>query len=191
MKFTKRTSIILMFLGVLPAILQACVSQFSQFKSKLSAAEFGDVICIANGEHKGWMMIVKKDGISIVGEEGGKVIMKGRSQIKIYGSQVKVANLTFTAPLNVDGNRRDFPPPIVFDRRAKESEVFDCVVQNHCANRWARVRGKRTQIHHCLFKDKPAPVKGIPSEIIYVGDKEMYGISIHHNRFVNARKKYT
>ncbi|XP_065057675.1 uncharacterized protein LOC135685617 [Rhopilema esculentum] len=185
MKFSKRTSITLIFLGVLPVILQACVSTFSQFKSKLSAAKFGEVICIANGEHNDWIMIVKKDGITIMGEEGGKVVMKGRSQIKIYGSQVKVANLTFTAPLNVEGNRRDFPPPIVFDRRAKDSEVFDCVVQNHCANRWARVRGDRTQIHHCLFKDKPAPVIGIPSEIIYVGDKEMHGISIHHNRLEN------
>ena len=161
-----------------------CISDRNALQAKLDAAKPKDVICIANGKYEHWKLVIKKNKIHITleGEEGGKVFLDGNSQVKIFGDICKVSNLIFTAPLKKYNNGRGFLPPLEFANSASGSEFHNMMIIDHAANKWARVRGTENKIHHCTFKDKPAPIRYKQSQIIVVSSTRMRRNEIHHNR---------
>ena len=175
-------------IGIASTSRQKCLSDLKTVNDAVQNAEDGDHICVKNGVYRDWMIEVKKDNIELRGEAGGKVILKGRSQIKIRGNRVTVKNFVFTAPME-EGNSRLLPPPIEFWYSAKFSAVIDCAVSNHSANTWVKVRGNNNQVYQCLFENKTAPEltkegKEVAlSNIVSVSDSGMFNNGVHHNKF--------
>ena len=156
----------------------------------LSSATAGDTVCLADGIYNNLEIQLVKDRVRLQGESGGNVILKGNSSVVINGVGIKVSNLKFTAPLGSSGIR-DRPSPIQFGFKAKYCKVFDCMIDNHTAHNWVRVRGRNNAISHCTFKNKPAPQldasgrEVFKSKIIYASDNNLENIRISHNKFLN------
>ena len=164
-----------------------CTTDKEKLNAAILNASSGHTICIGNGVCENLMITLKKDGVTLTGEAGGRVILKGHSQVKILGKRITVKNIVFTAPIT---NSRNSPSPIEFGYNAEFSSVSDCMVHNHGANIWVKVRGNNNEVSHCTFKEKPAPVltdtgKEVAlSNIVSVSDSKMYKNKVHHNKFI-------
>ena len=171
-------------------VASKCISNRNELDDAIAKASAGDAVCIANGDYRDWMIDLKKNSIALFGESGGGVTLMGRSQIKISGSRIRVKDFVFTAPIE-EGNSRYYPSPIEFGFNAKFSSVYDCIIRNHSANIWVKVRGNNNEVYNCLFQNKPAPEltktgKEVAlSNIVSVSDSKMYKNKIHHNKFMN------
>ena len=188
MKDITLVTFISLMLGTVVAL--KCTSDREKLNTDILKAQSGHIICIGNGVYESWMITLKKDGVTLTGEAGGRVLLKGHSQVKILGKQITVKNLVFTAPIN-EGNSRDIPSPIEFGYHSEFSLVSDCIVHNHGANIWVKVRGNNNEVSHCTFKEKPAPAltdmgKEVAlSNIVSVSDSKMYKNKVHHNKFID------
>ena len=181
--------IIFISLNAATAWTLKCTSDRKELDAAIISASPGDTVCIANGVYDDWLIDLKRDALTLVGETGGLVLLKGRSQVRISGKGINIKNLVFTAPLT-EGNSRDFPSPIEFGYNAEFSSVSDCMILNHGANIWVKVRGNNNEVSYCTFKDKPAPLltdtgKELAlSNIVSVSDSKMHRNKIHHNKFI-------
>ena len=166
-----------------------CVSTKNALDAMIERASSGAEICIANGNYKDWAIILNKDNIILTGETDGRVIMTGSSTIKLMGKSITVKNFVFTAPLS--GNSRSIPSPINIWYTASFCSVSDCMIHDHAANIWVKMRGNNNEVHHCTFKDKPAPQLSATgqemglSNIVSVSDGKMFKNRVHHNKFIN------
>ena len=111
-------------------------------------------MCLGNGEYIDLKIYLKKDGVSLKGQEGVK-ILKGSSVLKISAARVQVTHLMFIAPLSLTADRNR-PSPIEFGYDATHCTVSDCVIDDHSANTWVKRRGKHNVVKQCSFKNKPA-----------------------------------
>ena len=167
-----------------------CSSDRKVVNEAIAKALPGDIVCIENGVYENWMINLNVDGMILTGESGNGVYLKGHSQAKISGKRIAVKNLVFTASLS-EGNSRNIPSPIEFAYETEFSSVSDCMIHHHAANVWVKVRGNNNQVHHCTFKDKPAPAltetgKEVAlSNIVSVSDSNMHSNAVHHNKFIN------
>eukprot|EP00794_Sanderia_malayensis_P017038 gene17038-18753_t len=195
-------AVLFVLLGLIPRFpingqATACVSTIDEIDAMIDAAGQGDDVCIANGVYEDLHIKVgkQKNGITLKGENGGMVIMKGTSTIRIDGNSITVKNFVFTAPLS-EGNSRDVPAPIEFGYNAEDCIVHDCMIHNHAADTWVRVRGKRNQVHHCSFINKPAAELDSQgkmlriSNIVSVSHSNMAKIQIHHNRLMKYKRSW-
>ena len=167
-----------------------CWNTEVKLKTALRTATAGDTVCLANGIYNDLVIQLAKNRVSLRGESGGNVILKGSSSVVINGVGINVSNLKFTAPLGSSGFRGR-PSPIQFGFRAKSCKVFDCMIDNHAAHNWVMVRGRNNAIYKCTFKNKPAPELDAfgrevsQSKIIYASDNNLENIRIRHNKFLN------
>ena len=170
--------------------LVVCRDTEGDLKRALNSATAGDTVCLANGTYNNLEIQLVKTRVSLQGQSGGNVVLKGNSSVVINGVGINVSNLKFTAPLGSSGIR-DRPSPIQFGFKAKYCKVFDCMIDNHTAHSWVRIRGRNNTVSHCTFKNKPAPQLDASgrevsqSKIIYASDNNLENISISHNKFLN------
>ena len=167
-----------------------CWNTKMKLRKALKIARAGDTVCLADGIYNNLVIQLAKDYVSLQGQSGGNVILKGSSSVVINGVGINVSNLKFTAPSG-SSRFRGRPSPIQFGFKAESCKVFDCMIDNHTAHNWVRVRGRNNAIYKCTFKSKPPPELDASgrevsqSKIIYASDNNLENITIRHNKFLN------
>ncbi len=139
------------------------VSNVSEFYAAVSNAAPGDTITLANGEWTDADLLFDADGrsdapILLQAQEAGKVILSGRSRLRIAGQYLVVSGLSFR-----DGQT---PGPAVIEFRKDPSRVAsfcrvtNCLIEDYNqADRyqedaWVLLYGKRNRFDHNAISGK-------------------------------------
>ena len=128
--------------------------QYRQVASKLKP---GDMVVLANGEWRDFEIVITGRGtpekpIALLAQEAGKVVITGRSNLKIGGSHILVSGLVFRDGHTPTGE-------VIAFRRSKEDVATDSRVTQVVVDRfnqpdrtrtdyWVALDGKRNRFDH-------------------------------------------
>lgn len=128
-----------------------------QYRKVLPNVQPGDVIVLANGEWRDFEIVLtgrgtKEKPIALMAQEAGKVIITGRSNLKIGGTHMLVSGLVFRDGYTPTGE-------VIAFRRSKEDVATDSRVTQVVIDRfnqpdrtrtdyWVALDGKRNRFDH-------------------------------------------
>ncbi len=140
--------------GAANVMLVRSQEQYRQLSAKLKP---GDVIVLANGEWRDFEIVFTGRGtadkpIALMAQEAGKVIITGRSNLRIGGSHMLVSGLVFRDGYSPTGE-------VIAFRRSKEDVATDSRVTQVVIDRfnqpdrtrsdyWVALDGKRNRFDH-------------------------------------------
>lgn len=127
------------------------------YRKAASKAQAGDVIVLANGEWRDFEIVLTGRGtrekpIALMAQEAGKVIITGRSNLKIGGTYVLVSGLVFRDGYTPTGE-------VIAFRRSKEDVATDARITQVVIDRfnqpdrtrtdyWVALDGQRNRFDH-------------------------------------------
>ncbi|MGY6649921.1 polysaccharide lyase 6 family protein [Wenyingzhuangia sp. IMCC45574] len=167
------------------------IATIEELQQKISEAQPGDEIVLANGEWKNTEILFHANGtkeqpIVLRSEDSGKVILSGNSNLRIAGSHLVVKGLVF---------KNGFTPTnevITFKKDKKtlasNCRLTECVIENysnperHETDTWVALYGKNNRVDHCHLAGKNN--KGV-TMIVRLNSKESQENNhrIDHNYF--------
>lgn len=155
-------------LAVLSAGFAACAAHspesvsIEKVASCLRKAEAGDTILIADGIYKD--VVLKWEGraqaskpIVVMPENRGKVVITGKSMLKIYGEGLEVSSLIFKDGSIERGAVIEFRNS---DALARGCRLTDCVIDSYNPARrdisysYVHLYGRDNRVDHCSFLGK-------------------------------------
>lgn len=140
-----------------PTKISNLVHTVEEFNAKVSEAQPGDSIVLANGVWKDAELLFEGNGtaeepITLTVEEKGKVTLEGNSNLRIAGNYLVVAGLVFkngytptNAVISFRKNREEM---------ANNSRLTECVIDNfnnperQVQDYWVTIYGKNNRIDH-------------------------------------------
>lgn len=157
-------------LGIMVVVFAACnsadervVNNAAEFTRAIENARPGDRIVLANGEWKDVELLVNAHGtadsiIEITAQEKGKVIITGKSNLRISGSYVLVSGLVFRDGYTLSTE------VIAFREKqgvyANNCRLTECVIDNFnnpersLTDTWVALYGKNNRVDHCYLVGK-------------------------------------
>ena len=167
------------------------VKNAEELKMADSQAKPGDIIILQNGNWTDMTLEMNSHGtaaqpITFKAQTAGKVIINGKSSLKIGGSYLVIQGLYFR-----DGFAGD-QPVINFrshkERLANHCRVTECVINDFNnpkrmdENYWVAFYGKNNRLDHCSFVDKKN--MGVLLAVILDDERSRENFhSIDHNYF--------
>lgn len=138
------------------------VKNVAEFTAAVKTVEPGDYVTLANGEWRDAELVVSRSGtvkqpLNIRAETWGKVVLTGKSRLRIGGDFVDVAGLLWkdsAADDNVISFRIDSKTVAHF------STVRDCAILGdlpEAERKWVSLYGNCNAIRNCRFEGKQSP----------------------------------
>ena len=158
----KALALVLLLIGSSQAE-QHRVSSDTDLKKLCKKVVAGDSIVLENGTWQdvelefGGLSGTSDSPVSIVAETPGKVVLSGKTEVRVSGQHVVVAGLVFRDCLNVDN---------VFEMRSDDEElashcrITDCVfeqpadIASNKETTWLAIYGMNHRVDHCYFGGK-------------------------------------
>lgn len=152
--------------GTLPALAAASVvvRTRSELERATSQAQPGDTIVMADGRWENVQIQLNAVGsaelpITLTAQTPGKVILAGRSNVKLLGSHLTVRGLVFK-----DGHAPNSEVIIVGDHRhgpdTAHCRITECTILNFNPSTkgsegiWVSLSGSHHRVDHCYFEGK-------------------------------------
>ena len=139
------------------------VSTAEEMKIAAKKVEPGDTLTLANGEWKDQVITIRAEGtadkpIIIRAETAGKVVLKGKSQLRFSGSYLIVDGLYFTGGALEKNSVIEFRTSS--ENAASNCRLTNCAIidynpdDNEVDYKWVSVYGKKNRIDHNYFRGK-------------------------------------
>lgn len=164
------------------------VGTLEELNAAIKAAEPGDQIVLRDGPWRDVDILFEADGsadrpITLRAETPGKVIVSGRSRLRIAGSWLVVAGLLFDGasyPGDLIAFRRD-PKKLSDNCRLTDTIIIDCDGPDRAVStRWVSLYGRDNRVDHCGLEGKT----GLgPTLVVWVVDGQEARHRIDHNHF--------
>ncbi len=152
--------------AIVPASAEAEIHrvELTEVQNTLKKALPGDVIMVKAGTYSELEMKWEGRGeegrpVSVVAEESGKVIVTGKSSLRIYGSYLEVSGFRFKdgTPVRNKGALIEFRNG---DKLASHCRISDCTIDNYNAPRrdypssYIHIYGRYNRVDHNSFTGK-------------------------------------
>ncbi|WP_405383083.1 chondroitinase-B domain-containing protein [Maribacter sp. LLG6340-A2] len=139
------------------------VKDIAELNTAISNAKAGDEIIMANGEWSNVRIKLSGQGtakqpITLKAETPGKVIVKGKSDLKLGGEYLIVNGLYFKDGFSPSQSVIEFA--ITEDTVANHSRITNCVIidynksQRNKTDLWILFKGRRNTLEHCYIEGK-------------------------------------
>lgn len=153
----------------------------------LAAASAGDVILIASGEYSDLELKWRAPGrpVTVKAAEPGKVVVKGKSSLRVCGDSLTVSGLTFDGAHPARGNVMEFRygKELANACRLTECSFIDCNPEaRSIVSSYIVLHGKANRVDHCNLSGKLS--LGV-TLLVNLNDKRSLnnGHRIDHNYF--------
>ncbi len=149
--------------SVAPAQQERFVQTLDELHAAVRASEPGDAVVMANGT---WIDAgirfaargVEGDSITLKAETPGRVVLRGRSSLRIDGEYLKVDGLWFDRGALSDGHVVQFRGSS--SRLSHHSRLTNCAITNYnppsvsTEYKWVSIYGTENRVDHCTFANK-------------------------------------
>ncbi len=164
------------------------VSSATEIERVLKRVQAGDSLVMQNGTWKDQKIIFECNGkvgkpITLCAEIPGKVILSGKSQLRISGTYLKVDGLFFKDGYSPCGDVIEFRDDS--DEVSDYCRLTNCVILSYNPSnkdteyKWVSIYGTHNRVDHCYFKGKENIGTML---VVWVADKPNFNL-IDHNYF--------
>ncbi|PCJ96115.1 MAG: alginate lyase [Flavobacteriaceae bacterium] len=170
------------------------VKDITELNQAIEQAIPGDEIIMANGDWNNVQIRLvgygkEKQPITLRAETAGKVIVSGKSDLKLGGEYLVVSGLYFTNGFSPSQSIIEFA--INQDTVANHSRITNCVIleynktQRNLTDLWVRFKGRYNELDHCYIAGKSN--RGPTVRIDLAGNKNIKNYHKINNNYFGPR----